>query len=34
MVRGGSGEAVQLMLQGEGFVIIRPSEARPEKTSN
>ncbi|MEW2190060.1 AIM24 family protein [Streptomyces microflavus] len=33
MVRGGSGEAVQLMLQGEGFVIVRPSEARPEKTS-
>ncbi len=26
MVRGGSGEAVQLMLQGEGFVIVRPSE--------
>ncbi|MEV6792090.1 AIM24 family protein [Streptomyces sp. NPDC051320] len=31
MIRGGSGEAVQLMLQGEGFVIVRPSEARPEK---
>lgn len=29
MIRGGSGEAVQLMLQGEGFVIIRPSEATP-----
>jgi uncharacterized protein (AIM24 family) len=27
MLRGGSGEAVQLMLQGEGFVIVRPSEA-------
>ncbi|MCB5165567.1 AIM24 family protein [Streptomyces bambusae] len=26
MIRGGSGEAVQLMLQGEGFVIVRPSE--------
>lgn len=31
MIRGGSGEAVQLMLQGEGFVIVRPSEAKPEK---
>ncbi|WP_405775977.1 AIM24 family protein [Streptomyces sp. NBC_00859] len=31
MLRGGSGEAVQLMLQGEGFVIVRPSEAKPEK---
>ncbi|NDZ82952.1 AIM24 family protein [Streptomyces sp. SID10853] len=31
MFRGGSGEAVQLMLQGEGFVIVRPSEAKPEK---
>jgi uncharacterized protein (AIM24 family) len=29
MIRGGSGEAVQLMLQGEGFVIVRPSEATP-----
>ncbi|MFI6645273.1 AIM24 family protein [Streptomyces sp. NPDC050504] len=29
MIRGGSGEAVQLMLQGEGFVIVRPSEAKP-----
>jgi uncharacterized protein (AIM24 family) len=26
MLRGGSGEAVQLMLQGEGFVVVRPSE--------
>ncbi|NBM16104.1 AIM24 family protein [Streptomyces sp. GC420] len=34
MIRGGSGEAVQLMLQGEGFVIVRPSEARPEKTQS
>ncbi|WP_199547674.1 AIM24 family protein [Streptomyces sp. N35] len=27
MVRGGSGEAVQLKLEGEGYVIVRPSEA-------
>ncbi|MFE7777203.1 AIM24 family protein [Streptomyces sp. NPDC057445] len=33
MIRGGSGEAVQLMLQGEGFVIVRPSEATPQKPS-
>ncbi|MFD6420692.1 AIM24 family protein [Streptomyces sp. NPDC060198] len=33
MVRGGSGEAVQLRLDGEGFVIVRPSELKPEKTS-
>jgi uncharacterized protein (AIM24 family) len=33
MLRGGSGEVVQLKLEGEGFVIVRPSEARPEKTS-
>ncbi|MCY0940854.1 MULTISPECIES: AIM24 family protein [Streptomyces] len=26
MIRGGSGEAVQLMLRGEGFVMVRPSE--------
>ncbi|OON80600.1 AIM24 family protein [Streptomyces tsukubensis] len=31
MIRGGSGEAVQLMLQGEGFVVVRPSELTPEK---
>ncbi|MFD9903998.1 AIM24 family protein [Streptomyces sp. NPDC059063] len=31
MLRGGSGEAVQLMLQGDGFVIVRPSEAQPQK---
>ncbi|MEC4019956.1 AIM24 family protein [Streptomyces sp. H27-D2] len=31
MLRGGSGEAVQLRLDGEGFVIIRPSEAKPVK---
>ncbi|MER6917308.1 AIM24 family protein [Streptomyces sp. NPDC000594] len=34
MVRGGSGEAVQLMLKGEGFVIVRPSELVPQKPSN
>ncbi len=33
MIRGGSGEAVQLMLQGEGFVIVRPSEVTPQKQS-
>ncbi|MGW6572457.1 AIM24 family protein [Streptomyces sp. NPDC054945] len=27
MIRGGSGEAVQLKLSGEGLVIVRPSEA-------
>ncbi|MFE0416403.1 AIM24 family protein [Streptomyces tendae] len=32
MLRGGSGEAVQLLLQGEGFVVVRPSEATPQKT--
>ncbi|MEU5438376.1 AIM24 family protein [Streptomyces sp. NPDC020719] len=31
MIRGGSGEAVQLMLQGEGHVIVRPSEVVPKK---
>ncbi|OII60552.1 hypothetical protein BJP40_09810 [Streptomyces sp. CC53] len=30
MIRGGSGEAVQLMLQGEGFVVVRPSEHTPQ----
>nr|WP_202470732.1 AIM24 family protein [Streptomyces sp. SID8377] len=34
MLRGGSGEAVQLMLQGEGFVIVRPSESTPHQPSN
>ncbi|WP_344530620.1 AIM24 family protein, partial [Streptomyces albiaxialis] len=29
MLRGGSGEAVQLALEGEGFVIVRPSELVP-----
>ncbi|MEW2347518.1 MULTISPECIES: AIM24 family protein [unclassified Streptomyces] len=33
MLRGGSGEAVQLRLDGEGFVIVRPSEAKPEQKS-
>ncbi|MGW2490940.1 AIM24 family protein [Streptomyces sp. NPDC001606] len=32
MLRGGSGEAVQLMLQGEGVVVVRPSELTPQKT--
>ncbi|NUQ98153.1 MAG: AIM24 family protein, partial [Streptomyces sp.] len=31
MLRGGSGEAVQLMLQGDGHVVVRPSEATPQK---
>ncbi|MEV0221660.1 AIM24 family protein [Streptomyces sp. NPDC050704] len=31
MIRGGSGEAVQLMLQGEGYVVVRPSEVTPQK---
>lgn len=31
MLRGGSGEAVQLMLQGEGYVVVRPSEVTPHK---
>jgi uncharacterized protein (AIM24 family) len=30
MLRGGSGEAVQLKLEGDGFVIVRPSEVRPD----
>ncbi|CAM5458764.1 hypothetical protein SBADM41S_09013 [Streptomyces badius] len=34
MVRGGSREAVQLMRRGFRRFIVRPSEARPEKTSN
>ncbi|WP_165989512.1 AIM24 family protein [Streptomyces sp. YIM 98790] len=29
MVTGGSGEVMQLMLQGEGFVVVQPSEAAP-----
>ncbi|MER6125495.1 AIM24 family protein [Streptomyces sp. NPDC001795] len=31
MLRGGSGEAVQLKLEGEGFVVVRPSEQTPQK---
>ncbi|WP_030544357.1 AIM24 family protein [Streptomyces albus] len=34
MIRGGSGEAVQLRLEGDGFVIVRPSEAKPVPASN
>ncbi|MFI1397020.1 AIM24 family protein [Streptomyces sp. NPDC020681] len=34
MIRGGSGEAVQLMLQGEGFVIVRPSELTPQASAH
>jgi uncharacterized protein (AIM24 family) len=33
MIRGGSGEAVQLKLEGEGFVIVRPSELTQQKAS-
>lgn len=33
MLRGGFGEAVQLRLVGEGFVVVRPSELRPEKSA-
>lgn len=29
MLKGGSGEVFQLMLQGDGFVIVQPSEAKP-----
>ncbi|MGW3498434.1 AIM24 family protein [Streptomyces sp. NPDC001020] len=31
MLRGGSGEAVQLKLEGEGFVVVRPRESTPQK---
>ncbi|WP_033217709.1 AIM24 family protein [Streptomyces virginiae] len=34
MIRGGSGEAVQLKLSGEGFVIVRPSEAVETATAH
>ncbi|MER5311580.1 AIM24 family protein [Streptomyces sp. NPDC002773] len=34
MMRGGSGEAVQLKLEGQGFVVVRPSEATPQKNSS
>jgi uncharacterized protein (AIM24 family) len=31
MLRGGSGEAIQLKLEGEGVVVVRPSEVTPQK---
>ena len=31
MLRGGSGEAVQLKLEGEGYVVVRPSELTVQK---
>ncbi|MEU1040745.1 AIM24 family protein [Streptomyces sp. NPDC005551] len=31
MIRGGSGEAVQLKLEGDGVVVVRPSEVTPQK---
>ena len=31
MLRGGSGEAVQLKLEGEGYVVVRQSEVTPQK---
>ncbi|MFF4212127.1 AIM24 family protein [Streptomyces sp. NPDC001796] len=31
MLRGGSGEAVQLKLEGQGYVVVRPSELTPQK---
>jgi uncharacterized protein (AIM24 family) len=31
ILRGGSGEAVQLKLEGEGYVVVRPSELTPQK---
>ncbi|WP_046779510.1 AIM24 family protein [Streptomyces yangpuensis] len=34
MIRGGSGEAVQLMLRGEGFVIVRPSEVTEQAAAH
>ncbi|WP_119290194.1 AIM24 family protein [Streptomyces sp. YIM 130001] len=33
MIRGGSGEVAQLKLEGEGFVIVRPSELTQQKAS-
>ncbi|MEV7453790.1 MULTISPECIES: AIM24 family protein [Streptomyces] len=32
MLRGGSGEAVQLMLEGQGYVVVRPSEVTPQQS--
>ncbi|MFB6842875.1 AIM24 family protein [Streptomyces sp. NPDC056361] len=34
MIRGGSGEAVQLKLEGQGFVVVRPSELTPQKNAS
>ncbi|MEV6247225.1 AIM24 family protein [Streptomyces sp. NPDC051742] len=34
MIRGGSGEAVQLKLEGQGFVVVRPSELTPQKNTS
>ncbi|MBZ3901329.1 MULTISPECIES: AIM24 family protein [Streptomyces] len=34
MIRGGSGEAVQLKLEGEGFVVVRPSEVTPQASQH
>ncbi|MER5206236.1 AIM24 family protein [Streptomyces sp. NPDC002825] len=34
MLRGGSGEAVQLKLEGQGFVVVRPSELTPQKNAS
>ncbi|MFB7514616.1 AIM24 family protein [Streptomyces sp. NPDC056144] len=34
MLRGGSGEAVQLRLEGQGFVVVRPSELTPQKNTS
>ncbi|MCH0538985.1 AIM24 family protein [Streptomyces sp. MUM 203J] len=34
MIRGGSGEVVQLVLRGEGFVVVRPSEATAQPAQN
>ncbi|MFE1249442.1 AIM24 family protein [Streptomyces sp. NPDC058735] len=31
MLRGGSGETVQLLLRGAGYVVVRPSEAEPQR---
>lgn len=34
MLRGGSGEVVQLKLEGDGFVIVRPSELKMQAAAN
>ena len=33
MLRGGSGEAVQMAFHGQGFVVVQPSERRPGETN-